>query len=455
MYAGGENCDMGSDQCHARDCASDKGRMPCDAKALLPGAGDGYRREANGKRQDRMAIFWLTAGALVLASAAALVLGMIRGPRAMTAAGADLQLYRDQLAEVERDAARAVIAPEEAARLRLEISRRLLEADRAAQGAPISTAGPGWPLTTALVGLVLLGTLWLYQQRLGAPGYPDMPLAARVAQAETTRASRPGQALAEADMPAAAPAPADPEFATLMDKLRATVKARPTDLRGLELLAQNEGRLGNFAAAHAAQAQLIAAKGATATAEDHANLAEMQIFAAGGYVSPEAETALQQALSQDAQNGKARFYSGLMLVQTGRPDLAFPIWRALLEQSPPDAPWVAPIRQDIAQLAQVAGVRYELPALPGPDTAAVEAAAGMEAGDRQAMIEGMVEQLNERLAREGGSAEEWARLISSLGVLGQLDRARAIHAEAQTRFAGRADDLAILAAAAKQAGVAE
>ncbi|MBL8562629.1 MAG: c-type cytochrome biogenesis protein CcmI, partial [Gemmobacter sp.] len=348
--------------------------------------------------------------------------------------------------------------PEEAARLRIEVSRRLLEADRAAQAGAVARRGPGWAAVAAVIALALAGAVWLYQDRLGAPGYPDMPLAGRLAQAEATRASRPGQALAEADMPpATATAPADAEFAALMEKLRATVAARPDDARGLELLAQNEARLGNFAAAHAAQARLIALKGEAAKAEDHAALAEMLILAAGGYVSPEAEAALQAALSRDAQNGSARFYSGLMLMQTGRPDLAFPIWRDLLEQSPPGAPWVAPIRQDIAQLAQVAGVRYEPPkaAMPGPDAAAVEAASGMEAGDRQAMIEGMVEQLNERLAREGGSAAEWARLIASLGVLGQTERARAIYGEAQGRFAGRAEDLAALKAAAEQAGVAE
>lgn len=405
-----------------------------------------------------MAIFWLTAGALVLASAVAMLLGAIRGPRAQEAAGADMQVYRDQLAEVERDAARGVILAEEATRLRTEVSRRLLEADRLTQSTLAAHRGPGAAAVGLVVAAALAGAVWLYQDRLGAPGYPDMPLAARLAQAETTRMSRPDQAMAEADMPPpATPAPVDADFAALMDKLRATVAARPDDLRGLELLAQNEARLGNYAAAHLAQARLVAAKASASTAQDHAALAEMLILAAGGYVSPEAEAALQAALSRDAQNGSARFYSGLMLIQTGRPDLAFPIWRDLLEQSPPDAPWVAPIRRDIAQLAQVAGVRYEVPAsaAPGPDAAAVEAAAGMEAGDRQAMIEGMVEQLNDRLAREGGSAEEWARLIASLGVLGQTERARAIYGEAQGRFAGRAEDLAALKAAAEQAGVAE
>ena len=35
----------------------------------------------------------------------------------------------------------------------------------------------------------------------------------------------------------------------------------------------------------------------------------------------------------------------------------------------------------------------------------------------------MVNQLSERLASEGGSPEEWARLIAALGVLGEGQRA--------------------------------
>ena len=43
----------------------------------------------------------------------------------------------------------------------------------------------------------------------------------------------------------------------------------------------------------------------------------------------------------------------------------------------------------------------------------------------------MVEGLAARLAAEGGPAPDWARLITSLGVLGETDRAKAIWAEAQ------------------------
>ena len=56
---------------------------------------------------------------------------------------------------------------------------------------------------------------------------------------------------------------------------------------------------------------------------------------------------------------------------------------------------------------------------------------------------------------KGGPAEDWARLITSLGVLGDTDQARAIYTESQTAFAGRSAELATLKAAAVAAGVAE
>lgn len=407
-----------------------------------------------------MTVFWVTAGALVLASGLALLLGLRRGAAETAeppAAAHDIGVYRDQLAEIARDAGRGILPADEAERLRVEVSRRILEADRAAQrGDAVATSGGGrMALPLLLVALAMAGGVWLYL-RLGAPGYPDMPLQARIAAAERMRVERPSQAEAEAEAPAVpAPQAASPEFLSLMERLRATVAERPDDLRGQQLLAQNEARLGRFAAAAAAQGAVIRLMGAEAGAEEHAALAEALILAAGGYVSPEAEAALTEALRRDPRNGTARYYSGLMFAQTGRPDRAFTLWSGLLESSPPDAPWMAPLRAQIGDMAARAGVRYEPPAAgAGPDAAALEAAAGMSETDRKAMIEGMVQQLNDRLAREGGSAEEWAKLISALGVLGESERAQAIWTEAQGRFAGRDADLAVLRAAAEQAGVA-
>jgi cytochrome c-type biogenesis protein CcmH len=71
----------------------------------------------------------------------------------------------------------------------------------------------------------------------------------------------------------------------------------------------------------------------------------------------------------------------------------------------------------------------------------MQAAAQMSPEERQQMIRGMVEQLNDRLASEGGTAADWAKLISSLRMLGEEDRAQKIWTEAQGLFATAPDDL--------------
>jgi cytochrome c-type biogenesis protein CcmH len=207
-------------------------------------------------------------------------------------------------------------------------------------------------------------------------------------------------------------------------------------------------------------------KGDEATADDYGTLADLMILTVNGYVSPEAEAALKTALQMDPRNGPARYYSGLMYAQNGRPDLAFRIWRGLLEESRPEAPWYPPIAAQIEQLAGLAGVRYERPTAPvmppagmppgrGPTAADMAAASDMTAEDRQAMIRSMVDGLAERLADEGGPPTDWARLITALGVLGDTDRAGAIWTEAQSVFADSDEAMAILRPAAEGAGVAQ
>lgn len=400
--------------------------------------------------------FWAAAAAMALAVFAILVQAMRRAPAGVEGPGsADLRIYRDQLAEIERDVARGTLPPTEAARLRIEVSRRLLEADRLAQAQPPAPRARPYGAALVVLGVAIAGAVWLYD-RLGAPGYPDLPLARRIAFAEQAYAQRPSQAEAEAAVPARAPVEVAPDFAELMGKLRQAVRDRPDDLRGLELLARNEAALGNFAAARAAQAAFIAAKGAGATAGDHAALAEITILAAGGLITAEAEAALVAALQADPQNGMARYYTGLLFAQVGRPDRTFAMWQPLLADSPADAPWVAPVRAQIAEVARAAGIRYDLPppaGMAGPDADAVAAAAEMTAEERQAMVAGMVDRLADRLATTGGPAEEWARLITSLGVLGETDRATEILTEAQALFADSPGDAAVIAAAGAQAGL--
>lgn len=395
--------------------------------------------------------FWIAAAGLVAAVALLILLALRRGGGAAEGA-ADLAVYRAQLAELDRDVARGLVAPEEAERARTEVARRILEADargEAAQGTPGRATLAGGTIALALLG----AAFWLYP-RLGAPGYPDLPLATRFAISESERAARPPQAQMEAEAPKPAPAEIEPGYRDLLDKLRQAVKERPDDLDGQALLARNEAAVGNYSAAAAAQQRVIALKGAAATAEDNAAEAELLIAAAGGRVSAEAEAALREALRRDPQQPVALFHIGRMFDQIARPDLTFRAWRHLLDTAPAALPWLPSVREAMPRLAYLAGERWEPPAA-GPTQDDVAAARDMAPEDRQAMIRGMVDRLAERMGREGGPPTDWARLISSLAVLGETDRARAIWAEAQGVFAGRAEDLALIRAAAESAGVAE
>lgn len=407
-------------------------------------------------------MFWILAAALTAITALAILSPLRRGRGgAAPAAAYDLRVYRDQLAEVERDLDRGVIGPDDAQRLRAEIGRKVLDADRrAALSAPAARGGRAlWP-AVALVAM-LAGAVALYL-REGVPGAPDMPLAERFAAADAAYRDRPSQAEAEAAAPAR-PAPdlsqADPEYLAMIDQLRDAVGRNPDDQQGLALLASNEMRLGNLAAARAAQQRLVDLRGDQADAVQLMQLATLMVDAAGGVVTPEAEAVLRRALTLDPTQPQARYLQGVLLIQNGRPDRAFPLWRGLLDEGPEGAPWIAPIRAAIQDLAWLAGDdEYRAPAppaadLPGPDADALAAAEDLSPEDRARMIQDMVDRLQQRLATEGGSPEEWARLIAALAMLDQRDQATAILTEARQRFGSAPDALAPIERAATEAGL--
>ena len=407
-----------------------------------------------------MTFFWIATVALAVAMAGLLMFALVRGHRSTGPAEAfDLQVYRDQLTEVDREVQRGVISQEDAERLRTEISRRILAADAKAQASGDRGGQPrslGFAVAAVIGVMVVGGSYWLYGQ-LGAPGYGDRGLAQRLEMAERARADRPSQQEAEAQMPVTGNPDMQPEYAALVQRLRGAVAERPDDLQGHVLLARSEAAMGNYAAAYAAQQRVVSIKGDAATAKDYADLADMMVLAAGGYVSPEAEMALEATLARDPENGVALYYIGLMMAQTGRPDVSFRVWDRLLRQSPPDANWLPPILAQIEEMAYRAGVSdYRVPQVagtPGPTAEDMDNAAQMSPEDRQEMIRGMVGQLSDRLATEGGTPEEWARLISSLGVLGDEAQAIAVWNNAQEVFADNPEALEIVREGARSAGL--
>ena len=401
-------------------------------------------------------MIWIVSGLMACAVIFVILRAIFAVPAATKASELDVLVYKDQLQSLDSDLERGVVTAGEAEAARLEISRRLLAADKRAQSEVTADARGVSKLALAVMAVFLLGGSFGLYGLMGSPKLPDQPLAARQEAARIARFNRPNQATAEAEIATLElpreEVPAD--YLELIKNLRETMAFRADDAEGWKLLALHEARIGNLAAAWRAKDRVITLLGDAATAADYADLAEFMIIATNGYVSVEAEGALASALKRNAKSPRARYYSGLALSQNGRPDVAYRMWIGLLEEGPDDAPWIPLIRDQIGAVARAAGIRITDRNAPGPSAQQVEAAGDMTVEERQEMIRGMVAGLAERLATNGGAPNEWARLIRAYGTLGEMAKASTIWNEAREVFGENAEAMAVLREAAQAAEVA-
>ena len=359
---------------------------------------------------------WLV---LVLMTAAAILAVLWplarRGP---LRGGSDVEVYRDQLDEIERDRAAGAIGDSEAEAARVEVSRRLLAAADAVKPAePVqsgtsSVAPEVWRRrAAALVALVLLpvGAAVLYLA-LGAPWLPGQPHAVR------------------AEGP-----PDQRSIMALVAQVEARLEQHPDDGRGWEVIGPVYMRLGRYDDAVKARRNVIRLLGASA--ERESDLGEALAGVANGVVTAEAKAAFERALRLNANELKARYFVGLAAEQDGRPAEAAAIWRSLLAMSPSDAPWVGMVQQSLARVAPGE------PPPRGPSAEDVAAASELPADQRAAMIAGMVERLADRLKREGSDVEGWLRLVRAYMVMGDRDKARAAAGDARRALAGEPEKL--------------
>lgn len=346
--------------------------------------------------------------ALMTAAAIFAVLWPLGRPRRETAPEGDVAVYRDQLAEIERDCAVGLIAEREADAARTEVSRRLLAAADAAKERTLA-ATPLWRRrTVALVALVLLPVFaGIFYLALGAPDHSSAVFSAR-------RNLPPGEASIE----------------SMVAQIEAHLERNPQDGRGWEVLAPVYMRLGRFEDAARARANAIRNLGATAARE--ADFGEAQVAAANGVVTADAKAAFERALALDSADVKARFFLGLAAEQDGKPADALARWRELLSKAPADAPYRPLIEQSIARLDPAA-------AAPGPSAEDMANAENLPAEQRSAMVRGMVARLDERLKSDGADIDGWLRLLRAYIVLGDRDKAREALVRAREALSADAD----------------
>jgi cytochrome c-type biogenesis protein CcmH len=320
----------------------------------------------------------------------------------------DAAVYRDQLAEVERERAADSLSAEDAAAARTEIERRLLAAaDKNTTTTPPPAAAWRRFLPPALCLLVSAFALGLYL-RTGQPGMPSAPF------------------VPHPHAPATAAPATGPRLVQQIATARARLKETPDDPGTLSMLG------------------------------------ELLTRQADGVVPQPAVDAFTKALAAHPDDPRALLYLGLHEAQAGEPRAALGRWLDLEARSPENAPWMPILRIEIERFAKqanidprsikrdwkppaVASVRPPTaapssPPLPQPTPEERKAMAKMTPAERQQVIRGMVDRLDAKLrALPPGRAEDragWVRLANARRVLGEPAKAAEAYA--------RADELAPL-----------
>ena len=407
-------------------------------------------------------MFWTFAAILTFVAVATIIYPLSRKTRRVESADAyDLTVYKSQLMEIEGDVERGLIDKHEADAARAEVARRLLHAqealDRADQGATLwektsgkkkATKAQPKPATSAkIIGIsavmiVPFISVGLYVA-LGSPTLQSQPLAERL--------QKP---------------PEKQSLTELVASAEMRLEQNPDDLQGWKKLAPIYLSMRRPDEAVKAYHNVLRLEGETT--ETLTDLGEALVVREAGVVNEQAFGLFKRANELDAKAPKPRFFLSIALGQQGKEREAIKSWSELIQDSETKAPWVPFARNQIAALekrltSDQAGKADTTPPhgsvannedkLSGPSEEDVKAAASMSSEDRQQMIEAMVSQLSERLDQEGGTADEWVRLIRAELVLNRPDEAAKVVVKALDSLQSDVDGLEKVKAAARSLGV--
>lgn len=347
-------------------------------------------------------LFWILAAFLTFVAAFAVLRPFaVRNGQADDAPAHDIEVYRDQLDEVERDAERGLIGPQEAEQARAEIGRRILKASEAAdsQAGKRNASRRVTQLTAAIAVLAVPLVSWGLYVFTGSPNMPAQPFHARATEE-----------------------PANAPIDELVTRAEAHLAENPDDARGWQVLAPVYMRIGRFGDAQTALRNIMRISGDSA--ELQSALGEAIVGGAQGMVTAEAEEAFNAAIALDPKEPRARFFLGLALAQDGETEDAQAMWREMLADLPGESPWRVAARQALLSSGDTSVAGAET-APTGPSDEDVAAAAELSQADRQDMIEGMVASLDAKLQENPDDMDGWQRLIRSYIVLKRPEDAKA------------------------------
>jgi cytochrome c-type biogenesis protein CcmH len=362
-------------------------------------------------------MLWLIFAVFTAVAVLSVQWPLVKTPRGVARREIGIALYKAQLAEIERDEAQHLVAPEDAQGAKAEASRRLIAAGAAIEPPPAASRTRARLASVGVLIFVPVLALSLYAT-IGHPDMADAPLAARLGAS-----------------------PARMDLAAAIARIEAHLAQHPDDGRGYEVLAPVYLRMGR--AGEAVNAAGAALRLLGETPARHALYGEALVAAANGVVTPEAKQSFEAA-AKDSSAVEPRFFLGLAAEQEGDKARAREIWGKLVAEAPQHAPWSEALRERLAALGAGPGTTQ--------DGLAAKIEALPEAG-RMNAIRGMVEGLASRLAQNGQDLEGWLRLVRSYTVLHEPGKARSALIDAKRSLAGDPSAIARIEALARELGL--
>lgn len=293
-----------------------------------------------------MGLVWSSIALLCAAVALAFLRLRSGGSAEMaTPARVDVEIYREQLRNVQVDLERGLLTAPEARALEADISRRLIRA--ADQDRPGSD-GSAEARTTleryghhAAIGLAIAGAVALYAS-IGNPQLPGQPYVAR------DFAGQMDVGLAE----------------TRLDEIAATLDAGAAPAEAWRTLGNRYLALRRFAKAEAAFRTAIE-RGPESVALWN-SVGTSVVFQGQGSVTQGAAEAFRQALRLDPENPMALYFLGVQALESANESLAKDYFQRSLNRTGQDDPWAQDLRNRLKALDEARAGDQSPRLQPGP-----------------------------------------------------------------------------------------
>jgi cytochrome c-type biogenesis protein CcmH len=291
---------------------------------------------------------------------------------AVDPARANAEVYREQLAELEREYAQGTLSAQSYQQSRDELTRRLLEdvqTPRATSVAVPVTAPSRWVRTTLTSFVVLIPVVTLLAY--GVLGQPAGLDPAALAQSEPHEAVDPKK------------------MAEMVEKLERRLQEDPNQLQGWVMLGRVRRAMGQFDAAGQAYAKALAL-----SSDDDVAIERAEVLAQANQGSFEGEPwkIIQAVLRANPDQLSALLLAGSAAYSEERYEQALKHWQRARTLMTADAPDLPPLEDALAQVRGKLGLAASAaPATPSAPQATRQPAAAASANAMASRITGVVQ----------------------------------------------------------------